>query len=122
MKKVLIVDDDAVFRQTVVDMLTAEGYEVVEAEDGEKGLEVYTAERPDLIMLDVDMPNLDGIGFLKALRGGDGAHAAVLITSNRSGLDVISEGVELGVRGYIVKSAMPLSSIVETVTAELNKE
>lgn len=122
MSKVLIIDDDAVFRQAAGDLLRAESIEVSEAEDGEKGLEAVKADRPDLILLDIEMPNLDGIGFLKALRESDeNKNVAVLITSNRSGLDTISEGVELGVRGYIVKASMPLPSIVEQVQAELEK-
>lgn len=119
MKKVLIIDDDIVFRQTLGDMLKAEGLAIVEAGDGKEGLSVHEAEKPDLIMLDIEMPELDGIGFLKALRNDQNAKTPVLITSNRSGLDTISEGVALGVRGYIVKSAMPLSSIVEMVGSEL---
>lgn len=123
MKKILIVDDNEVFRQTAGDMLKANNFEVVEAADGEEGLTVVASENPDLVLLDIEMPNLDGIGFLKALRNDAGTkNTRVFITSNRSGLDVISEGVELGVRGYIVKSAMPLESIVEQVASELANE
>ena len=116
MKKVLIIDDDPVFAKTIGDTLPGDAFEVVTASDGNQGMEAFIREQPDLILLDIQMPNLDGIGFLTKLREEHPeAKTPVLISSNVSGLDTVSEGVQLGIRGYIVKAEETMESISETI-------
>jgi two-component system response regulator CpxR len=66
MRKVLLVDDDLVFRERLEQVLVDEGYHVVSAEDGIAALSLLEKERPDLILLDIMMPNLDGFGLMTA--------------------------------------------------------
>lgn len=121
-KKILIIDDDQVFQKTMADKLTSLNYEVLSAFDGEVGLNKALSDKPDLILLDIKMPKLDGIGLLKELRAKkDLPKVPVLITSNLSGMEEISEGVTLGVSGYIVKSNETLDTIVKEVENILNK-
>ena len=87
MHKILIIEDDQAFRKALGETLTAEGMQVSEATDGEEGLAACQSEKPDLVLLDLDMPNVDGIEFLKQLRASDDARMPVLITSNHSDLD-----------------------------------
>ena len=96
-------------------------YQVITASDGEEGLTKAISEKPDLILLDIMMPKLDGIGFLKKLNEkADMPKIPILITSNLSAIDKISEGVSLGVKGYIIKSDETLDTIVKEVKAALN--
>ena len=122
MKKILIIDDDATFQKTMTTKLGEKGFEALTAADGEEGLAKALADKPDLILLDIRMPKLDGIGFLKKLRANqDAPKIPILITSNLSTVEQISEGVALGVKGYIIKSNETLDTIVREVETVLNQ-
>ena len=116
MKKILVVDDDPTFIKVMTDKLSSVGYEVISAKDGEEGLKMAFEIKPDLVLLDVKMPKLDGIGFLKAIKEKkDVEPIPVLITSNLGTVDQISEGIALGVKGYIIKSNESLDTIVKEI-------
>lgn len=118
-KKILIVDDDKIFSKILRDWLVAGGggkYEVVTAFDGAQGLEVAEKERPALIMLDLMMPNINGIEFLKKLRTEEwGKDIPVIVETQLSDIGKMSEGVELGVRGYIIKSDYSMEAILRQI-------
>jgi CheY-like chemotaxis protein len=121
MKKILIIDDDAVFQKTMSEKLKLLTYEVVSALDGEDGYHKATVEKPDLMLVDINMPKLDGISLLKRLKENkDLPRIPALITSNLSAMDNISEGISLGVKGYIIKSDETLDTIVKEVNSILN--
>lgn len=127
MKKILIVDDNVFFAKTVSDFLPADKYTVVTAEDGEDGLKKLQSEKPDLILLDVLMPKIDGIEFLKILQSKRKKNKGelpvpIIITSNLSNINKISEGVALGVKGYIVKSDENLQSIANSIEQIIQSE
>ncbi len=69
MQKILVIDDNVVVRNTLVQILEGEGYQVVSAEDGRRGLSVFRAEHPDLIITDVIMPEKEGIETIRDIRG-----------------------------------------------------
>ena len=115
-KKILIVDDDPTFQKVMSDKLKSLNYEITSAMDGEQGLKMALEGRPDLVLLDIKMPKLDGIGFLKTLKEKkDIDPIPVLITSNLGTIDQISEGIALGVKGYIIKSNESLDNIVKEI-------
>lgn len=118
-KKILIIDDDKIFSKILRDALLVGGqgkYEVAYAFDGQEGFEVAKKEKPDLIMLDLMMPILTGIEFLKKLRGEEwGANIPVIVETQLSDLEKMSEGMELGVRGYIIKSDYSIEAILHQV-------
>ncbi|HBD24953.1 MAG: hypothetical protein A2566_00675 [Candidatus Zambryskibacteria bacterium RIFOXYD1_FULL_40_13] len=121
MKRILIIDDDTTFQKTMTTKLQSFSYDVVSATNGEDGLRMALSEKPDLILLDVVMPKLDGLGFLRRLNQNRNApKVPILITSNISATDKIGEGVALGVRGYIIKSDETLDTIIKEVEAVLN--
>lgn len=121
MKKILIIDDDPIFQKAMSVKLELLTYQVITASDGEEGLSKTISEKPDLILLDIKMPKLDGIGFLKKLRvSKDVPSIPILITSNLSTIDKISEGVSLGIKGYIIKSNETLDTITKEVETILN--
>jgi CheY-like chemotaxis protein len=102
MKKILVVDDDSAFVESIRASLDVSQYTVASARDGAEGLKKMEEDRPDLILLDMAMPTMDGIEFLKQVnkKYGEG-RTPVLITSNISTLEKISEGMELGIAGII---------------------
>ena len=116
MKKVLLIDDDEVFLKTVIDALSAENYEVITAKDGKEGLQVTKRRKPDLILLDVLMPEIGGMNFLKIIKEDEELNKIpVLVASNLTSMSHVEEGVALGARGYIIKSDESLKTIVDTV-------
>lgn len=119
MKKILIIDDDKIFLKIFRDSLKKDFdgvYEVSSAENGEEGIARIDEEKPDLIVLDIKMPKMDGIEFLRELKERKyDPQIPVLISSNFSDTDKISEGLELGVIGYVVKSDYSLESIIKRI-------
>lgn len=118
-KKILIIDDDKIFSKILRDGLTAGGkgkYEVASSFDGEEGFKMAEAEKPDLIMLDLVMPKIGGIEFLKKLRAEEwGKDVPVIVETQLSDMVSMGEGIALGVRGYIVKSDYSLDAILTQV-------
>lgn len=112
MKKILVIDDEDYFAKSVKATLDSKEYEVLAAIDGEEGLKMIETESPDAVLLDINMPKMNGMDVLKKL---DTKKVPVIITSNLSSRQTISEGVSLGVRGYIVKSNESLSAIASTI-------
>src|SRR3989344_1728070 len=83
MKKILIVEDELAYLELLKSQLTQKGYSVIEAENGKKGLETAKKEKPDLILLDIRMPVMDGITMLDLLRKDEyGKSAKVIILTN----------------------------------------
>ncbi|MCX6752375.1 MAG: response regulator [Candidatus Nomurabacteria bacterium] len=120
MKKILIIDDDDVFVKTLTDSLPKEKYAVVRAYNGEEGLEKIEKEKPDLMILDLIMPKMGGLDFLKALKKKQGPqNIPILISSQLSKMKDISEGVVLGmgvgVKGYVVKASESMDMIIKTI-------
>lgn len=124
MKKVLIIDDDKIFQKIMSEKLELLKYKVSVASDGEQGLAKTNLEKPDLILLDILMPRLDGVGFLEILQQDreESEKIPVIITSNISDSEKISEAVSLGIRGYIVKSNETLDNIARSVQDFFNSE
>ena len=115
MKRILVIEDNEAMREELVAILGFEGFEVMHAEDGRIGLQVISDQRPDLVLCDVMMPNLDGYGTLKAVRGDPATERLpfVFLTAKASDRDR-ARGVALGATAYMTK---PFSarSIVETI-------
>ena len=115
MKKILVVDDDKTFTELVHDGVDKEMYEVSTAADGVEALAEVEKSVPDLILLDIMMPRMNGVEFLEKLKEKHDSKIPVIITSNDSSLETISRGTELGVRGYIIKSNESLKTIMNLI-------
>lgn len=102
-KSILICDDAAFMRMMLKDILVKEGYEVVgEAVNGADGVEKYNSLKPDLVTMDITMPEMDGIAALKAIRAGDPA-AKVVMCSAMGQQAMVVESIQAGARDFIVK-------------------
>jgi two-component system alkaline phosphatase synthesis response regulator PhoP len=106
--KILIAEDSATMRRLVAARLEADGYDVVEAVDGEQALSLARTDRPDLLILDNVMPKLDGFEVVRALRADPATKAVpiVMLTGRTSEEDVLG-GLGLGVDEYMPKPFSP---------------
>ena len=103
MTRVLIVDDAAFMRMMVKDILTKNGFEVVgEAGNGIKALEMYKQEKPDIVTMDITMPEMDGIQAVKAIKEFDPA-AKVIMCSAMGQQSMVMDAIKAGARDFIVK-------------------
>ena len=119
-EKILIVDDEKDLRETLAEMLRESGYEVSEAIDGEKGLQMSLEVKPDLILLDIMMPIMDGHEMLRQLRRDDwGKDAKVLMLTAASDPAHVTEAVVHGGDDYIIKSTTPLDELLKKVKQAL---
>jgi DNA-binding response OmpR family regulator len=120
MKTILIVEDEPAYLKLLHDQLVQSGYEVIDAPDGEEGLKIALAKKPDLILLDILMPKVDGLKMLAALRASDwGKHVPVFILTNVAESKEISEGMNSRVNRYIVKSEMTLEDLLSSIKVYL---
>jgi len=112
-KTIYVIDDDTALRTAYAAALSAMGYNVKEAADGVEGQALVAAAMPDLIILDMLMPNLDGEGFLKSLRGTpDHQNVKVVVVSS---FEAAPELEELGVAKYLSKMQNPPEEVAAAV-------
>lgn len=119
-KKILIVEDEEALRKVLVTKFIHEGFGVIEAKDGEEALAMVFDEKPDLILLDIILPKIDGMTFLKRLRRDDwGKNVPVIILTNLSDDRNIAEAMEGGVYDFLVKSSWEIEDVVRRVKERL---
>ena len=102
MQRILIIEDERPMRTALADLLTAEGYRTLAAADGERGLELALAEKPDLILLDIMMPKLDGFAVCAELRRLAVAVPVLMLTAKGQIEDRVN-GLDAGADDYLVK-------------------
>ena len=103
MARVMICDDAAFMRMMIKDILTKNGYNVVgEAENGAKAVEKYQELKPDLVLMDITMPEMDGIQALKAIKAADPS-ATVIMCSAMGQQAMVIESIQSGAKDFIVK-------------------
>jgi DNA-binding response OmpR family regulator len=117
-KTILVIDDKANIRTLVKDYLTAENFRVVTAEDGQQALYVARHEKPDLVLLDIMMPNMGGFEFLKAYRKEQNT-PVILLTARLEESDKVL-GLELGADDYVTKP-FGLRELVARINAVLRR-
>lgn len=116
MKKILIIEDESAYLKLLHEQLTLADYEVLDAENGEEGLNLALTAQPDLILLDILLPKLSGLEMLKALRKNAwGEKVLVFILSNVNESKEISEAMNYNVSKYLVKSEMKLEDLLMSI-------
>ncbi len=121
-KHLLIVEDEASLRNVLTDKLTREGFLVDQAHDGAEGLKEIKKHMPDLILLDIIMPEMDGVSMLKKLREDkETENIPVIIISNLSEIEKITSVLQAkkGVIEHIIKSHWSMGEIVEKIKQTL---
>ncbi len=123
-KKILlieIVEDEVSLKKVLHDKFEEEGFSVLDAKNGEEGLGLALQEKPDLILLDLMMPKVDGIEMLKGLRNDPrGKDIPVIMLTNVGDVDHISEAIEYGSYDYLIKTDHTLEDIVRRVKEKLS--
>ena len=119
-KKILLVEDDSTLVQALTYELQQEGFEVTVAGDGLAGLEAAEKVMPDLILLDINMPKMDGLTMLKKLRTSSwGKDVSVIMLTNYSDEQKVMEALAEQAFYYLVKSDWSLTQIVGKVKEKL---
>jgi len=120
MPKILIVEDDQSLVKVLVKKLTQEGFEVSTAANGKIGLATAIKNKPDLILLDIVMPVMDGLTMLQELRKDRwGKLARVILLTNLSDSEKVSEALQHGIYVYLVKADWKLEDVVKKVKETL---
>lgn len=115
MAKILVVDDAAFMRMKVVKHITELGHEAVEAENGKDAVEKYSALKPDMVLMDITMPEMDGIAAVKMIKAGD-PHAKIAMLSAMGQQAMVIDAIKAGARDFVLKPFQP-----EKLTAVINK-
>lgn len=122
-KKILIVDDEAVLLNLLSTKVGQAGFSVIEARDGDEGLQKALKEHPDLILLDIIMPKMDGVTVLKNLRQDPwGKGVPVIILSNLNTAESVEKSLANGAYDYLIKIDYTLDDLVNIVKKRLEKE
>lgn len=116
MALVLVVDDAAFMRMRLTKILTAEGHEVVEASNGVEAVSAYEAHKPDVVLMDITMPEMDGLQALREIRA-KFPDAKVIMCSALGQESTVIEAIKSGAKDFVVKPFQP-----EVVLAAIKKQ
>jgi DNA-binding response OmpR family regulator len=119
-KTVLIVEDEQSMQRALKNKLEHAGYAVLPANDGEEALDALRNAKPDLVLLDLIMPKLDGISVLRQMKADDALRAVpVVILTNLSSGDKVAEAMQLGTFDFLVKANYSLDDVLKKVNDRL---
>lgn len=120
--KILIVEDNEIMQRMYGRAMLDAGYVVVTSGDGQAALDLAAQEAPDIIMLDVMMPNMNGIQVLEALKANDATKAIpiIMLSANDDG-NLMQKAMELGANHYLVKALLEPADVVKLVNDTLTE-
>lgn len=122
-KSVLIIEDEGDLKNLLKKKFSDEHFQVLEAENGKTGLDVSLSKHPDIIILDIIMPVMDGLSMLRELRQDEwGRGAKVIVLSNLNAPDKVSESLEKNIYNYLIKSDWEPDDIVKLAKKSLGME
>ena len=124
MKKILVIEDDKFLKDLLIEQLKIAGYTVTHTMDCEEGLKKAKDEKPDLILLDLVLPGINGFEFLKEAKkdSSEIKNIPVLILSNLGQSDDIKKGIALGAEDFLIKAHYILPEIIEKIKETLEKK
>ena len=115
-KKILIIEDDMFLRKIIVKKLALEGFQALEALDGEEGIKKAKEEKPALILLDLVLPRINGFEVLSCIKNDKAtANIPIVILSNLGQKEEVEKGLNLGAYDYMVKAHFTPKEIVEKI-------
>lgn len=119
-KKVLIAEDQSSLRDALSGKLIQEGFDIIETSNGKECLEAVDSQDPDIILLDMIMPKINGITVLEELKKDrEKSKIPVIVLTNLSSADDIYSAMERGVHDYLIKSDWSLEDIVDKIKEKL---
>lgn len=120
MAKILIIEDEKVLLKALVTKFTAEGFDVITAKDGKAGLDKAIDEKPDIMLVDIILPEMDGVTMLENLRKDEwGKTAKAIILTNLADEAKLEEARSNNVNDYLIKSDWKLEDVVKRVREKL---
>ncbi len=122
MKKILIIEDEEILSNLLQKKLTAEGYEVEVAKDGEEGMEKVRETIPDLVLLDIIMPKKGGFEVMEEMSEDENLSSVPIIVVSNSGQPVeIDRAQNLGAKDWLVKTEFDPQEVIEKVVSQIGK-
>ncbi len=116
MKKILFVEDESALQETLGDVLRQNNYEVISAFDGESGLNMAKTENPDLILLDIILPKMNGLDVLRELKeNSETKEIPVIILTNLEKMEEINRAIEMGAAAYLVKTEYSIEEVIKKI-------
>jgi len=114
--KILIIEDDEILSKVIAEELKDANFEVVQAFDGQSGLDMARSIKPDLVLLDIMMPKMNGFEVLEEIKNDIGIRSIPIIMLTVLGSDDdIKKGLQLGAKDYIVKSQHAVAEIIDKI-------
>ena len=121
-KKILIVEDDKFLRELIAQKLIKEGYEITETVNGEEGIKAIEKEKPDLVLLDLILPGINGFEVLSRMKADPIlAEIPVIILSNLGQKDDIERGLKMGAVDYLIKAHFTPGEIIDKINTALKQ-
>ena len=115
-KTILIIEDDKFLRELIAQKLTKEGYNISEAIDGEEGIKKIESEKPDLVLLDLILPGIDGFEVLSKMKENPNLSSIpVIILSNLGQKEDVEKGLKMGAVDYLIKAHFTPGEIIEKI-------
>lgn len=122
MKTILVIEDDKYMRDVLTEKLEKEGFAVLEAIDGKAGLAMTIEKKPDLVVLDIILPLMNGFDYLEnKAKHGEAVKIPVIILSNLGQKEDIERGMKLGAKDYVVKVHFTPNDLMEKIKQQLGK-
>jgi DNA-binding response OmpR family regulator len=120
-KKILIVEDDGMLQKALQEFLLAEGFETLSALNGEDGIRMGKEGKPDLILLDIILPKVNGYEVLKTLKSDESTkNIPIIILTNLGSLNDVEKALEFGATTYLIKSDYKLEEVANKIKEVLN--
>ena len=122
MKKILFIEDEATLQKTFGDVLSQAGYKMISALDGEIGLRLVKSEKPDLILLDLVLPKMDGFEVLKNLKEKpETKEIPIIVLTNLEKMEDIEKALDLGATTYLVKTHYSIKEVINKIKKALGE-
>ncbi len=123
MKTILFIEDESALQKTFGKVLEQEGFQVISALDGDVGLKLAKLRRPDLILLDLILPKLNGFEVLQEIKQDSELQSIpVIVLTNLETMDNVDRAIELGAKTYLVKANYTLKEVINKVKETLGEE
>lgn len=122
MKKILFIEDEATLQKTFGDILKQADYEIISALDGETGLKLAKAKKPDLILLDLILPAMSGFEILEKLKKDPETKGIpVIVLTNLERMEDVEQAIKAGATTYLVKTQYKIEEVIEKIKKTLAK-
>jgi len=122
MKKILIIEDESALQDALGEILRQDEYEIISAFDGEEGLKMAQAKKPDLIVLDLVLPKVHGFEVLKTLKENKKTqNIPVIVLTNLEQTQDVEKAIKMGATAYLVKSSYSLEEVTEKIKNVFSK-